>query len=66
MREPCSWAGLCPRSDESAGKRRSTKLRQGAPWLKTLLVKQQTVLANAMRGLAAEFGGHGMTSRPAR
>ena len=34
-----SWAGLCPRQDESAGKRRSTRLRQGAPWLKTLLVQ---------------------------
>jgi transposase len=34
-----SWAGLCPRSDESAGKRRTTRLRQGAPWLKTTLVQ---------------------------
>ena len=34
-----SWAGLCPRNDESAGKRRSTRLRQGAPWLKDLLVQ---------------------------
>jgi transposase len=34
-----SWAGLCPRNDESAGKRRSTRLRQGAPWLKTALVQ---------------------------
>jgi transposase len=34
-----SWAGLCPRNDESAGKRRSTRLRKGAPWLKTLLVQ---------------------------
>jgi transposase len=33
-----SWAGLCPRNDESAGKRRSTRLRKGAPWLKTQLV----------------------------
>jgi transposase len=33
-----SWAGLCPRNDESAGKRRSTRLRKGAPWLKTTLV----------------------------
>jgi transposase len=33
-----SWAGLCPRSDESAGKRRSTRVRKGAPWLKTALV----------------------------
>jgi transposase len=34
-----SWAGLCPGNDESAGKRRSTRLRQGAPWLKTALVQ---------------------------
>src|SRR5262249_44169124 len=33
-----SWAGLCPRNDESAGKRRSTRIRKGAPWLKTMLV----------------------------
>ena len=30
-----SWAGFCPRNDESAGKRRSTRVRKGAPWLKT-------------------------------
>lgn len=34
-----SWAGMCPRNDESAGKRRSTRLRKGAPWLKTTLVQ---------------------------
>jgi|SRR4051794_21679892 transposase len=34
-----SWAGLCPRNDQSAGKRRSTRLRKGAPWLKTALVQ---------------------------
>jgi len=34
-----SWAGLCPRNDESAGKRRSTRIRHGAPWLKTNLVQ---------------------------
>jgi transposase len=34
-----SWAGLCPRSDESAGKRRSSRLRQGNTWLKTTLVQ---------------------------
>ena len=33
-----SWAGLCPRNDESAGKRRSTRLRKGGTWLKTALV----------------------------
>jgi len=34
-----SWAGFCPKNDESAGKRRSTRLRKGAPWLKTVLVQ---------------------------
>ena len=34
-----SWAGLCPRLDESAGKRRSTRIRPGTPWLKTALVQ---------------------------
>ena len=34
-----SWAGLCPRLDESAGKRRSTRIRHATPWLKTVLVQ---------------------------
>jgi transposase len=33
-----SWAGLCPRNDESAGKRRSTRVRRSGNWLKTTLV----------------------------
>jgi transposase len=34
-----SWACICPRNDESAGKRRSTRVRKGANWLKTTLVQ---------------------------
>jgi len=34
-----SWSGLCPKNDESAGKRRSTRMRKGAPWLKTTLIQ---------------------------
>ncbi|HVF64067.1 MAG TPA: IS110 family transposase [Casimicrobiaceae bacterium] len=34
-----SWACLCPRNDESAGRRRSTRLRPGGNWLKTTLVQ---------------------------
>jgi transposase len=34
-----SWAGLVPRLDESAGKRRSSRVRKGAPWLKPVLVQ---------------------------
>ncbi len=38
-----SWARLCPRNDESAGKRQSTAIRKGSNWLKPALV--QCVLA---------------------
>jgi transposase len=41
-----SWAGLCPRLDESAGKKRSNRTRQGAPWLKTTLVQAARSAAN--------------------
>jgi transposase len=34
-----SWAGFCPGQNESAGKRRSSRLRKGAPWLKVVLVQ---------------------------
>lgn len=34
-----AWAGLCPGQNESAGKRKSTRLRKGNVWLKTLLVQ---------------------------
>jgi transposase len=34
-----SWACLCPRNDESAGKRRSTRIRKGARWLKATLIQ---------------------------
>jgi len=33
-----SWAGFCPRLDQSAGKRRSTRTRQTSPWLKPTLI----------------------------
>lgn len=34
-----SWGGMCPRNDQSAGRRRSTRLRKGDPWLKTTLIQ---------------------------
>jgi len=34
-----AWAGLCPGQNESAGKRKSTRLRKGDVWLKTMLVQ---------------------------
>jgi transposase len=51
-----SWAGLCPRNDESAGKRRSTRVRKGAPWLKTLLVQAAWAASRAKKSyLNAQF-----------
>jgi transposase len=51
-----SWAGLCPRNDESAGKRRSTRLRQGAPWLKATLTQAAWAAARTKSGyLRAQF-----------
>jgi transposase len=51
-----SWAGLCPRNDESAGKRRSTRLREGAPWLKTTLVQAAWAATRAKKSyLSAQF-----------
>lgn len=34
-----SWACLCPRSDSTAGKPRSTRTRQGSQWLKPILIQ---------------------------
>jgi len=34
-----AWAGLCPSQNESAGKRKRSRLRKGSPWLKTMLVQ---------------------------
>ncbi len=59
-----SWAGPCPGNDESAGKRRSGRTRQGSPWLRTALVEaaqaaartKDTSLAAQDRRLAARRG----------
>lgn len=51
-----SWAGLCPRNDESAGKRRSNRMRKGAPWLKTTLIQCAWAAARAKGSyLQAQF-----------
>lgn len=51
-----SWAGLCPRLHESAGKRHSTRIRHGAPWLKTTLVQAAWAATRAKRSyLQAQF-----------
>ena len=34
-----SWAGRCPKNDQSAGKRRSIRMKKAAPWLKSTLIQ---------------------------
>jgi len=34
-----AWAGMCPGHNESGGKRKSSRLRKGAPWLKAMLIQ---------------------------
>jgi transposase len=57
-----SWAGLCPRNDESAGKRRSTKMKKGAPWLKTTLL-QCAWAASRTKGSYLQAQYHRLRSR---
>jgi transposase len=59
-----SWAGLCPKNDESAGKRRSTRMRKGAPWLKTTLV--QCAVAAARKKSQLSSGAVSSRARPPR
>jgi len=42
-----AWTGLCPSQNESAGKRKRTRLRKGAPWLKTALIQCAWAAENA-------------------
>ena len=59
-----SWAGLCPGNNESAGKRKSGRIRRGSPWLRTALVEaahaavraKSTYLAAQFRRVAARRG----------
>jgi len=57
-----SWAGLCPRNDESAGKRRSNRMRKGAPWLKTTLI-QCAWAATRTKGSYLQAQFHRLRSR---
>ena len=59
-----SWAGMCPGHDESAGKRRSGKTRQGSTWLRVTLTEaayaagktKDTFLGNRYRALIKRRG----------
>lgn len=57
-----SWAGLCPRLDESAGKRRSTRVRKGATWLKPVLV-QSALAAGRTKNSSFHMRYHSLKGR---
>jgi transposase len=42
-----SWAGVCPGNNESAGKRRSSRIPKGNVYLKTALVEAANAAAKA-------------------
>ena len=41
-----AWSGLCPGQNESASKRKSSRLRKGAPWLNTRLIECAVFASN--------------------
>jgi transposase len=58
-----SWVGICPGKDESAGKQRSGRTRQGNRWAKTVLIQAahaarhtQTYLGEQYRRISARRG----------
>lgn len=60
----CSWAGVCPGNNESAGKRKSGKTRKGNRYLRRVLAecawaagKTDTFLGRTFRRLQARIGG---------
>lgn len=53
----CSWAGMCPGHDESAGKRRSGKTRQANRYLRAALI-QSALGASHTKGTALQARYH--------
>jgi transposase len=59
-----SWAGICPGNNESAGKRKSGRIRRGNPWVRMALVEaahaavraKDSYLSAQFRRLAARRG----------
>jgi len=49
----CSWAGMCPGNNESAGKRKSGKTRKGNQAIRSILCE----IANAARRTRSQFKG---------
>jgi len=50
-----SWVGICPGNNESAGKRKSGRIRRGNPWVRRLLCEFAQAAARTRCGLKAKF-----------
>jgi transposase len=50
-----SWAGVCPGNNESAGKRKSGKLRKGNPYLRHLLCEMANAARRSHSALKAKY-----------
>jgi transposase len=50
-----SWARVCPSNDESAGKRRSSHIGPGNPWLRATLVEAWAATHAKHTYLAAQY-----------
>lgn len=55
-RHLASWAGRCPGNDESAGKRRSGRMRKGSKWLAITLIECANAVVRTKRTyLASQY-----------
>lgn len=50
-----SWVGICPGNNESAGKRKSGRIRRGNPWVRRLLCECAQAAARTRCGLKGKF-----------
>ena len=50
-----AWVGICPGNNESAGKRKSGRIRRGNPWVRRLLCEFAQAAARMRCGLKAKF-----------
>jgi transposase len=50
-----SWVGICPGNNESAGKRKSGKIRKGNAWVRRLLCEFAQAAARTQCALKAKF-----------
>ena len=55
----CSWAGLCPGNNESAGKRKSTSVTKGNPYIKSMLCEIAWVIARKLLVIIYTMLKHG-------